>query len=72
MRKTIYKNDFLSDHLPVHIKKKATICGCFLHQKDKNVQKWYYQTIADYLSDLSEYAAYQEYVEHFNEIFQEG
>lgn len=43
-----------------------------LHQKDKNVQKWYYQTIADYLSDLSEYAAYQEYVEHFNEIFQEG
>ena len=40
-----------------------------LHQKDPKMQGWYYKTIAEYLSDLSDTMAYQEYVEHVNAVF---
>lgn len=32
-----------------------------LNQKDPKMQAWYYRTIRDYLSDLSDTAAYKEY-----------
>ncbi len=40
-----------------------------LNQKDKKKQEWYYRTIAEYLSDLSETAAYEEYTELVDKIF---
>lgn len=40
-----------------------------LNQKDPKKQAWYYSTIAEYLSDLKEYDAYREYVEHVNYVF---
>lgn len=40
-----------------------------LHQKDKKMQQWYYETIAEYVSDLAGTPAYQEYVELVNKIF---
>lgn len=41
-----------------------------LHQKDPKMQAWYYRTIAEYLKDLSDTAAYQEYIRLVNEIFE--
>ena len=44
-----------------------------LHQKDPKMQGWYYQTIAGCLKDeLSDTAAYQEYVDLVQRIFGEG
>ena len=40
-----------------------------LHQKDPAMQGWYYKTIAEYLSDMSDTAAYQEYVSLVEKIF---
>lgn len=40
-----------------------------LNQKDPAMQGWYYKTIAEYLSDLSDTAAYQEYVKLVEAIF---
>ena len=40
-----------------------------LHQKDPKMQRWYYVTIAEYLSELSDTAAYKEYVELVNKTF---
>lgn len=39
------------------------------NQKDKNVQSWYYHTIADLLSELSNTAAYEEYVYRLGVVF---
>ncbi len=43
-----------------------------LHQKDPKMQGWYYKTIAEYLSDLSDTAAYTEYVDLVSKIFDKG
>lgn len=43
-----------------------------LHQKDPKMQGWYYKTIAHHLRELSDTAAYREYVELVNRIFGEG
>lgn len=40
-----------------------------LNQKDKKKQEWYYRTIAEYLSDLSKEAAYEEFCELVDKIF---
>lgn len=40
-----------------------------LHQKDPRMQEWYYRTIATYLMELADTAAYQEYLELVNKIF---
>ncbi len=40
-----------------------------LHQKDPRMQQWYYDTIAEYLAELSNTAAYSEYVELVNKVF---
>lgn len=40
-----------------------------LNQKDPAMQGWYYKTIADYVSDLRDTAAYQEYVTLVEAIF---
>lgn len=40
------------------------------HQKDPKKQARHYRMIADYLSDLKEYDAYQEYVRLTNVVFQ--
>ena len=39
------------------------------HQKDKNVQEWYYRSVADALSEFSETPAYREYVLLIDYIF---
>ena len=41
------------------------------NQKDKSEHAWYYKTIAELLSDLSEFDAYQEYVYHVDKVFGE-
>ena len=44
-----------------------------LHQKDPKMQGWYYRTIARYLKEeLSDTAAYREYVDLVERIFGEG
>ena len=40
-----------------------------LHQKDPKMHEWYYRTIAKSLSELSDTAAYREYVKLVDEIF---
>ena len=41
------------------------------NQKDKSEHAWYYKTIAELLSDLSNTPAYQEYAELVNKVFDE-
>lgn len=41
------------------------------NQKDKSEHAWYYKSIAELLSDLSDTSAYQEYVELVNKVFGE-
>ncbi len=43
-----------------------------LNQKDPKMHRWYYKTIADYVSELSETAAYQEYIHLIDETFGKG
>ncbi|MBQ0037642.1 MAG: bifunctional (p)ppGpp synthetase/guanosine-3',5'-bis(diphosphate) 3'-pyrophosphohydrolase [Clostridiales bacterium] len=43
-----------------------------LHQKDPKMQAWYYKTIAEYLKELSDTAAYIEYTELVDKLFGEG
>ena len=40
-----------------------------LNQKDPAMQGWYYKTIAEYLSEFSDTAAYREYVDLVHKIF---
>lgn len=40
-----------------------------LHQKDKNMQKWYYVTIKELLKELDYTFAYQEYCELVDKLF---
>jgi len=40
-----------------------------LNQKDPAMQGWYYKTIASYLSELSDTAAYREYISLVEELF---
>lgn len=40
------------------------------HQKDPAWQKWYYDCIAAYTAELSEYDAYQEFIQRKNVVFQ--
>lgn len=40
-----------------------------LNQKDPKMQYWYYKTIAEYIPELSDTAAYEEYVELINKLF---
>lgn len=42
------------------------------NQKDPKQQEWYYRTIADALSVLKEYDAYQEFIECINKLFGKG
>ena len=39
------------------------------HQKDKNMQAWYYKTIAENVEELAHHAAYEEYVSLVEKIF---
>ncbi len=41
----------------------------YLNQKDPAMQAWYYRTIAQYLSELSDTAAYQEYISLVERLF---
>lgn len=43
-----------------------------LHQKDPKLQAWYYLTIGRLLADLSDTAAYEEYLRLVHEVFGEG
>ena len=43
----------------------------YFNQKDKKEQKWYYDSIEEYLKDLSDTGAYQEFVLLKNYIFRE-
>ena len=39
------------------------------NQKDKSEHAWYYKSIAEFLSDLSDTLAYKEYVELVGKVF---
>ena len=39
------------------------------NQKDKNVQRWYYHSIADLLKELDNTAAYKEFIYLMNQVF---
>ena len=39
------------------------------NQKDKKIQEWYYRTICDYLSELSDTDAYQEFITRVDFVF---
>jgi myo-inositol-1(or 4)-monophosphatase len=41
------------------------------NMKDKNMQGWYYRSMIDSLSALSEYPEYQEYVQLVHSLFGE-
>lgn len=41
------------------------------NQKDPRMQEWYYRTLTEYLSDLSEYDAWQELNQLVNTVFEE-
>ena len=41
------------------------------NQKDKNEHRWYYESIAECLSDLAEYPAYSEYTDLVAKVFAE-
>ncbi len=41
------------------------------NQNDPKQQEWYYRTIAQALSELKEYDAYKEFIQHINELFKE-
>lgn len=43
-----------------------------LNQKDPKMQHWYYRTIAQYLADLSDTAAYAEYTGLVSAVFEKG
>ena len=43
-----------------------------LNQKDPLKHAWYYRTIAEYLKDLSDTAAYEEYTDLVKKMFGEG
>ena len=49
--------------------KKGDAIWLALNQKDPKMQAWYYRTIARYLSEFSETAAYQEYIRLVEGIF---
>ena len=49
--------------------KKGDAVWSVLHQKDPAMQGWYYKTIGEYLSDLSDTAAYQEYMDLVHRLF---
>lgn len=61
--KIVWLSDKLSNMRSFY--RKYEKCGDSLwqsfNQKDKNKQFWYYDTIAELLSDLREYAAWREY-----------
>lgn len=40
------------------------------HEKDPKKQAWYYRTVAECVSDLSEYDAYKEYVRLIDKVFE--
>ena len=40
-----------------------------LNQKDKKMHEWYYRTIAENMTELSDTAAYQEYIRLLGELF---
>ena len=39
------------------------------HQKDVKMQEWYYRTIAEHVSELSDTAAYEEYTRLLEQVF---
>lgn len=41
----------------------------FFHQKDPKMHEWYYRTVAEYIPELSDTAAYKEYVELIEKTF---
>lgn len=49
--------------------KKGDNIWLSLNQKDKNMHGWYYKTIAEHLKELSDTAAYAEYIQHLNNLF---
>lgn len=52
----------------LYLKKKENMWESF-HQRDAKKQEWYYRTVAEYCSDLSNTRAYQEYMELVNRVF---
>ena len=54
-----------------HLKSGDKIWQC-LNQKDPKMHYWYYSTIADYVSELSGTAAYEEYIHLIRETFDKG
>lgn len=72
--KILWLSDKLSNMRSFYRKYKK--CGNALwqdfNQKDPDKQFWYYNTIADILSDLKEFEAWQEYKLLINRVFNKG
>lgn len=72
--KILWLSDKLSNMRSFYRKYKE--CGEALwqdfHQKDPAKQFWYYNTIAELLSDLKEFEAWQEYKWLINKVFSKG
>lgn len=43
-----------------------------LHQKDPEMQYWYYKTVAECVTELSDTPAYQEFVIYIKQLFKKG
>ena len=69
--KMITLGDKLSNIRAIHRDYKAIRDELWqrFNQKDKNEHYWYYQGIADCISELSDYPVYQEYCRLINETF---
>lgn len=52
----------------LYLKKKDKMWENF-HQRDAKKQEWYYRTVGEYCSDLSDTKAYQEYIELIDKVF---
>ena len=69
--KILWLGDKLSNMRSFHREymKNGDATFATLHQKDPKMHAWYYKTIAEYLSELSDTQAYQEYVRLVSEVF---
>ena len=71
--KMLYLGDKLSNLRSIHRDLRAMGDGFWdlFNQKDSEKHHWYYRSIADAISELSEYAAWQEFDRLIHDVFQE-
>ena len=72
--KIIWLGDKLSNarSLYARVKNEGDEAFNMFNEKDKKQHEWYYRTIVDYLSELSDTEAYKEFVSLVDKIFTDG